>query len=89
MGQHEGKRRPGHGAKRDQNEASRDRGVSIGYAVVADLKRRAPRKPQAVKTIEDRLVEKAEAADRRDHTGQRSLGQMSREDLRKHLFGDE
>lgn len=89
MGQDEGKRRPGHRGKRDNNEASRDRGVAIGYALVADLKHRAPRKPRTVKTIEDRLVEKADAADRHDYTGQRSLGQMSREELRKHLFGDE
>jgi hypothetical protein len=87
MGQHDGKRRPGQGAQRDRNEASRDR--SIGYAVVADLKHPAPKKPRVVKTIEDRLVEKADAADRRDYSGQRSLGQMSREELRKHLFGDE
>lgn len=38
-------------------------------------------------TIEDRLVEKAEAADRRDFTGQRSLGQMRREEQHKFLFG--
>jgi hypothetical protein len=41
--------------------------------------------PQA---IEEWLVEKAEAADRRDFTGQRSLGQMSREEPHKFLFGE-
>ena len=39
-------------------------------------------------TIEQRLVAKAEAADRHDYSGQRSLGQMSREEVHALLFGD-
>lgn len=89
MDKHEGKRRLGRAAERGHKEASHDRGLSIGNAVVAAVKHRAPRKPSAEKTIEDRLIEKADAADRRDFTGQRSLGQLSREELHKHLFGDE
>jgi len=39
-------------------------------------------------TIEDRLEAKAAHADRTDHTGQPSLGQMTREARRKALFGE-
>lgn len=88
MAHQEDKRRTGHGAKRGHKERSPDRDLSIEYAVIADLKPPAA-KNSAPKTIEDRLVEKAAAADHRDYTGQRSLGQMSKEELRKYLFGKE
>ncbi len=38
-------------------------------------------------TTEDRLVRKAEAADRTDFSTQRSLGQLSDRERRKILFG--
>ena len=40
-------------------------------------------------TVDARLIAKAEAADLRDWTGQPSLGEMTREERHKHLFGDE
>ena len=46
-------------------ERSPDRDLSIEYAVIADLKPPAT-KNSVPKTIEDRLVEKAAAADHRD-----------------------
>jgi len=41
-----------------------------------------------VPTIEDRLDAKTARADPRDHAGRRSLGQMSRDEQRKVLFGE-
>jgi hypothetical protein len=40
------------------------------------------------KTIEDRLIAKAKAADHRNHAGQRSLADMSREELHAFLSGE-
>ena len=40
-------------------------------------------------TVEERLIAKAKIADTMDWKGQRSLGQMSREERHKLLFGGE
>jgi len=44
--------------------------------------------PRPEPTIEDRLKSKAAAADIDDFAGQRSLGQLSRDERRKFLFGE-
>jgi hypothetical protein len=65
------------------------RELTLGFPTNAKIARtrRTSRPRPPVETIEDRLVSKAEAADRRDYTGERSLGEMSREEMHKFLFG--
>jgi hypothetical protein len=53
------------------------------YPVVPETDASAPQP-----TIEDRLKSKATAADLDDFAGQRSLGQLSRDERRKLLFGE-
>ena len=63
---------------------------SPGYMVTSRVARpkRVPTPPPAQEeTIEDRLTAKADLADMMDFTGQRSLGQMTRAERRKLLFG--
>ena len=45
--------------------------------------------PDQAGTIEDRLIAKAAATDRRDRMDQRSLGQMSRTERHIALFGED
>jgi hypothetical protein len=54
---------------------------------VARPKRGGTPLPAQEETIEDRLADKAKLADKTDFTGQRSLGQMTRAERRKLLFG--
>ena len=64
--------------------------AAMGFMVSARLTRtkRAPAPPPAEEeTIEDRLTAKADLADQMDFTGQPSLGQMTRAERRKLLFG--
>ena len=83
-------------SKRPSSTGTRNtaRGPRLMSAGSGDVTQAIPRKPAASapvareETIEDRLVAKAAAADRRDYTGQRSLGDMSREELRALLSGE-
>lgn len=68
---------PGSGSARRARPGASDGG---GKAAASDRSG----KPE---TIEQRLIAKAEAADRHDYSGQRSLGQMSREEVHALLFG--
>lgn len=58
--------------------AAADQGVPRGGAL---------RTAQPPATIEDRLAAKADAADRTDYSGRRSLDQMSREERHRFLYG--
>jgi hypothetical protein len=55
---------------------------------VASRKRVAAVPGAKEKTIEDRLIAKAKAADHRNHTGQQNLADMSREELHAFLSGE-
>jgi len=67
------------------------RTASLGFMAsgpVASRKQLAASPSAREATIEDRLIAKAKAADHRNHTGQRSLTDMSREELRAFLSGE-
>jgi hypothetical protein len=82
-------------SKRPSSTGTRNttRGPRLMSGGSVDVTQAIPRRPAASapvareETIEDRLIAKAEAADRRDYTGQRSLGDMSREELHALLSG--
>lgn len=61
--------------------------IATSKAAAGSGTARVVRTPPQPETVEERLVAKAEAADRRDRSGERSLGQMSREERHKLLFG--
>jgi hypothetical protein len=62
---------------------------AVSASVVSAQKKTAsPARSAKAATIEDRLESKATAADHRSHAGERSLGQMTREERRKLLYGD-
>ena len=61
---------------------------ALACMATATVKRTPAAKARQPETIEDRLAAKAAAANNRDYTGQRSLGQMSREERHKFLYGD-
>ncbi len=93
MARQSSKRPPPVGANRGK-EAAPPLVASIrktGYATltVTDSTKQGPmRRIARQTTIEDRLEAKASVADQRDYSGQCSLGQMSREERRKFLFGE-
>jgi hypothetical protein len=62
--------------------------AAIGKDAKARGRSRVVRKRVSPETIEQRLIAKAEAADRHDYAGERSLGQMSREERHRYLFGE-
>jgi hypothetical protein len=79
-------------SKRPPGRSSREMTVtpSLGYIVTPPAvpsKRAATRPSTQERTIEDRLAAKAKIADTMDFTGQPSLGQMTRAERRKLLFG--
>jgi len=64
------------------------RRITADKAAKSSGKTRVVRKHPHPETIEERLIAKADAADRHDFSGERSLGQMSREERHKLLFGE-
>lgn len=61
-----------------------------GYIDIAVLPAETkPKRASAntARTIEDQLEAKAQVSDRTDYAARRSLGQMTREEQRRHLFG--
>lgn len=61
--------------------------VGLATASVVEPAKRLVRQNARTPTIEDRLTAKARTADDADVSDQQSLGQMSREERRKALFG--
>ena len=88
MAQHSRQRPPADGANRGIRPVTMNYAVQTGVDVSTETPVRRKARVMEDRTVENRLTIKAVAADHAELDEERSLGQMTDEEIRNHLFGE-